>query len=244
MGKIVIPQLSWKLLLLGAGLSAFSALSAGALVYFSSGLESAKSAWVINFLVVLILVLVSVFLKVMQGRSVRYYYLGMVSLSAHLATFLYFFLIPVFFVIPVMSFGGVIILLVGVVSLLVNASMGWLHFSRECRTTDMNILVSVGGVKGVSLKKFAKASNMERATNIFNFEPEWISKGLSIAALGGIILGFGFRKAYPEFSMLAIGLGVVYIAGYFGQLFVILFRKVGFLGRLERENGCQLMTMD
>ena len=80
MGKIVIPQLSWKLLLLGAGLSAFSALSAGALVYFSSGLESAKSAWVINFLVVLILVLVSVFLKVMQGRSVRYYYLGMVSL--------------------------------------------------------------------------------------------------------------------------------------------------------------------
>ena len=55
MGKVVIPSLSWRLVLLGVGLTSVIALGAGGLVYFQFGLVAAKKAWFIAFFIVVVL---------------------------------------------------------------------------------------------------------------------------------------------------------------------------------------------
>lgn len=244
MGKVVTPRLSWRLFSLGVGLTSVFALGAGGMVYLQFGLVEAEKAWSIAFSIVLTLAVMFVLSRFMQRKSARYYYLGAAIFFLQFASLLYLFLIPVFFVIPVASFVGFVIIFVALGSILVNVYLTRCHFLRLWNSVDSDLTVFVRGVRGVSVKKFAKIPDMSNAPSSYNFEPRWLSNGLAVGVVVAMILGFNFRKMFPEASMLAIGCAVVYAGGYFSQGLVVLFYKIRIIGGLEKKYGHSLVAMD
>ncbi len=244
MGKVVIPSLSWRLVLLGVGLTSVIALGAGGLFYFQFGLVAAKKAWFIAFFIVVVLAVAFLGAKFLQKKSARYYYLGMVILLMQLASLLYLFLIPVFFMLPIGSFFWWVIILLAIAIFILNAHLARRHFLKLWAMVDSDLTVLVRGVRGVSVRKFADIPDMSNAPSSYNFEPHWLNVGLAAGGLIAMILGFNFRKVFPEASMFAIGCAVVYAGGYFLQGLVVLFYKIRIIGDLEKKHGHPLVAMD
>lgn len=244
MGQIVPPQLSWRLILLGAALSSTSALGTSALVFLLMGIEAAKQALAITLLIVLAIFSATTFSKFMQRRSARYYFAGGAFFAANLAAFLYFFLIPVFFTYPVWTFGGGLITILVLTCIFVNARMAHKHFAQSWARMDADLVTSKNGTHGINIQKLASSPNMSDTPNIFNFEPRWLSWSLAASALGSMIFGLSFRKPFPESSTFAIGCGATYIGSYMVQWFVIAFHKIRIIRQLEESHGHPLVAID
>ena len=244
MGQIAPPQFSWKLLLLGAALSSTSALGTAAMVLSTLGIDAAKEAFFIAALIVLAISCAAAISKFMQKISAQYYYICAAFFGAHLVAFLYFFLIPVFFIHPIWTFEGLLITFVMLLCIFVNGKMAQRHFVQEWAKKDANLVISKNGTQGISIRRFSKIPNMTAAPNMFNFEPQWLSWVFAASALGAMIFGLNFRKVFPDFSIFAIGCGVVYLGGYMTQWFVILFYKVRIIRELERKHGRSLAVVD
>ena len=244
MGQITPPQLSWKLLLLGAALSSTSALGTAAMVLSLLGIEAAKKALLITSLIVLVILSAATFSKIMQRKSAQYYYIGGAFFSANLVAFLYFFLVPVFFTHPIWTFEGLLITFVMLLCIFLNAKMAQRHFVQSWAKKDADLVVSKNGKQGVSIRRFANSPDMSAAPNMFNFEPRWLSWILVASALGAMIFGLNFIKQFPGFSIFTIGCGVVYLGSYMSQWFVVAFYKVRIIRHLEKKHGHSLAAID
>lgn len=244
MGQIAPPQLSWKLLLLGAALSSTSALGTAALVLLLLGIEAAKEALLITSLIVLGILSAAIFSKFMQQKSAQYYYVGGAFFTANLVAFLYFFLVPVFFTYPIWTFEGLLITFVMLLCIFVNAKMAQRHFVQSWAKKGADLVVSKNGTQGVSIRRFANSPDMSEAPNMFNFEPRWLSWSLAASALGALIFGLNLIKQFPDFSIFAIGCGVVYLGSYMSQWFVVAFYKVRIIRHLEKKHGHSLAAID
>jgi hypothetical protein len=244
MGKVVAPIISWKMLLHGVSMSSVAALSSGGIVYLMLGLESAKEAWIFAFSVAAVLFVGFIIIKLMQKRSARYYYIGVIFFTLHLAIILYSFLVPAFFVIPFFSLLGGFLLIIMIISVAVNVQMVRGHFFGEWKKAHLDITVVIEGVRGISVRKFARTPNLKGIPNIFNFNPRWLSLCINFSALGAMFLGFGFRKLFPELAVFAVGCGAVYVGGYLAQWVAVCFYKIRIVGELEKKYGHPLVAMD
>lgn len=225
----------WSGFWLGCALFAIGVIGGGAVSWTVAGWPGAFFAWKLGFCFLILRTIVAAVIWQLGRSNIRYFFYSRAVLIIDMSMFLVGGGFPVFFIIPIWTVLGFILLAACLLSAGIHTYLSVRHFNSQWKSTGESAIEK--SVKGdrFDADKFTK--HLDLSPPLFDMRNELLGFAFKAALIISMLVGLSMRKLFPEFAALAWGLPALLLLSWTAQAVVGFVLQANAVTRYEKRTG-------
>lgn len=225
----------WSGFWLGWALFAVGVIGGGAVSRSAGGWSGAFFAWKLGFGFLILRTIVAAVIWQLGCSNIRYFFYSRAVLAIDASMIFVGLGFPVFFIIPIWTVPGFILLAACLLSAGIHTLLGVRYFNSRWKSTGESAIAK--SVKGdrFDADKFTK--HLDLSPPLFDLPNELLGFALKAALIISMLVGLSMRKLFPEFAAFAWGLPALLLLSWTAQAVVVCALQAHAVSRYEKRTG-------
>lgn len=228
-------SLKWSVFWVGWALFAGGVIGGGAVSRTVGGWPGAFFAWKLGLGFLILRTIVATVIWQLGRSNIRYFFYSRAVLAIDMSMIAVGAGFPVFFIIPIWTVLGFILLASCLLSAGIHTYLGVRYFNSHWKSAGESAIEK--SVKGgrFDADKFTK--HLDLSPPLFDMSNELLGFAFKAALIISMLVGLSMRKLYPEFAAVAWGLPALLLLSWTVQAVVLCALQANAVTRYEKRTG-------